>query len=226
MQGPTPEERAELGALTEQQEKSLRKALLSQRNRVFAVHAIRQVHEKVDALAAQVRQRQPMACQPGCAHCCHLRVEAMAPEVFLLARQLQALAPAARDALLARLRAHAERARGLRMEQYRLPCPLLADGGRCSAYAQRPFMCRKLMSQDVRRCEPPAVEPQEDREMFLKSAAITYGAHLGYGRAKLPNAVHELGQALLLALTDPGAEQRWFKGEPVFEPLPEAADPA
>lgn len=223
MQGPTPEERAQLDALTDQQQKSLRKALTAQRNRVFAVHAIRQVHEKVDALATQARQRQPFDCQPGCAHCCHLRVEAMAPEVFLLARHLQqALAPEALDTLRARLASHAEQARGLRMEQYRLRCPLLADDGRCSAYDARPFMCRKLMSTDVKACEPPRSEPQEDRAMFLKSAAVTYGAHLGYGRAKLPNAVHELGQALLLALTDPDAEQRWFKGQQVFAPLPDA----
>jgi uncharacterized protein len=225
MQGPDAAERPALNALTEQQEKSLRKALTTQRNKVFAVHAIQRVHERVDELAAQARARTSFDCRSGCQHCCHLRVEAMAPEVFLLARRVARMDDAARAALVGRLRSHAEHARGLTMEQHRLPCALLDEAGRCSAYEARPFMCRKLMSKDVKRCAPPAFDPQEDRELFLKAAAVTYGAHLGYGRTKLPNDVHELGQALLLALTDPQAEDRWFKGRQVFEPLPEASRP-
>lgn len=223
MQGPTPAERPALEALVEQQEKALRKALITQRTPTFAVHAIQRVHERVDALAAQVR-RQPgagVACQAGCSHCCHLRVEAMAPEVFLLARQVHRWPEAERQALQARLDTHAARAEGLQMHQHRLRCPLLGDDNRCSAYAERPFMCRKLMSSSVAACAHPAQGAVEDRTMFLQAAAITYGAHKGYGRAKLPNAVHELGQALRLALADPGAEARWFRGEDVFAPLPD-----
>lgn len=220
MQGPTPEERPALDALTTQQEKALRQALLSQRSALFAVNAIRRVHEQVDALAAQARQRQCFDCAPGCSHCCHLRVEAMAPEVFLLARRVRQWPEAAQAALRERLQAHAAQARGLAMAQHRLPCPLLDGQGRCSAYAERPFMCRKLMSTDVQACARPEDGPREDRVLFLKAAAVTYGAHKGYGRAKLPNAVHELGQALQRALDDPGAEARWFRGEAVFDPLP------
>ena len=80
---------------------------------------------------------------------------------------------------------------------------------------------RSSSPSSVDACAAPDQGAVEDRTMFLQAAAITYGAHKGYGRAKLPNAVHELGQALRVALADPGAELRWFRGEEVFAPLPD-----
>jgi uncharacterized protein len=46
----------------------------------------------------------------------------------------------------------------------------------------------------------------------------------GYARLKMKCEPHEFIQGLQLALTDPTAEQRWFKGEAVFATLPEADD--
>jgi hypothetical protein len=61
MQGATPAERPALDALTEQQEKALRKALLAQRNKVFAIHATRGVHEHAGGLPPGLRRLLPLA---------------------------------------------------------------------------------------------------------------------------------------------------------------------
>lgn len=50
----------------------------------------------------------------------------------------------------------------------------------------------------------------------MKSSTLIYGTSQAYSREKLSNQIHELGQALLVALTDPSAEDRWYRGEQVF----------
>ena len=53
---------------------------------------------------------------------------------------------------------------------------------------------------------------------------MIYGNAQAYARAKLPNQYVEFGQAPVLALTDPTAEDRWYRGEQVFELIPEKMD--
>lgn len=77
-------------------------------------------------------------------------------------------------------------------------------------------MCRKYLSLDVEECKKPDDCAAEDSEMVVKSSALIFGTGQTYARAKLSNQNHELGQALLVALTDPGAEDRWYRGEQVF----------
>lgn len=55
---------------------------------------------------------------------------------------------------------------------------------------------------------------------MVKSGAIGYGFSEAFTTKKLSSIPHELGQALLIALTD-SSETRWSKGEMVFEPIPE-----
>jgi hypothetical protein len=74
---------------------------------------------------------------------------------------------------------------------------------------------------DVEACKKPDASAPEDGEMVMKASAMIYGTSQAYERAKLSRNSHELGQALLLALTDPTSEDRWYRGEIVFEPIPE-----
>jgi uncharacterized protein len=221
----TPSEKAELATIAQQEEKSLYKSLIANRNKVFAIHSIQQLHQRIDVLASKVKMK-PSAqfhCKPGCSFCCTLRIEALPPEVFLLARHLSKLNAATLSALIEKLKEHALKAKGVKMEDFFLPCPLLLDG-KCSVYALRPSMCRKYFSLDVEACKKPEASAPEDSEMYMKSAAMLYGTNKAYGRAKLPNESHELGQALLVALVDSKAEDRWFNGEPVFEAIPECVN--
>jgi Fe-S-cluster containining protein len=210
-------EKLEIATLVQHQEKQLGKKLNSNRNRIFAINAIRTLHEQVDALTEQVYKKPGIHfdCKAGCSYCCSLRVAAMPAEVFVIARHMKQLPGETLAGIIQKLTIHAEAARGLGTEEYFLPCALLANG-KCSIYALRPAMCRKYLSMDVEECKKPDACAPEDREMVMKSSALIFGTTQAYTRAKLSTRNHELGQALLVALTDPGAEERWYRGEQVF----------
>ncbi len=72
-----------------------------------AVDFIAQLHQGLDTVAEQARANGPKpACQAGCAHCCHLRVEATDPEVLHIAQHLQTLPSADPATTLRRLQQH------------------------------------------------------------------------------------------------------------------------
>lgn len=198
------------------------KGLAQRRNRTFAVNLVKIAHEKTDAIAAAVK-KQPgvhVDCKPGCSYCCSYRIEALPPEVFVIAAELRKLPEAELAEVTARLRAHAEKARGLRPEHHNLPCPLLKDS-LCSVYENRPAICRRLHSEDVEECKKEFGVTPENEELNLKAAAVFNGTVEGYLKRQLPAYPHELGQAVLRALEDPTCEERWYAGEQVFEYLPD-----
>lgn len=210
-------EKLEIATLVQSQEKQLARKLSSNRNKIFAINAIRSLHEQIDLLTEKIKKKPGLHfdCKAGCSHCCTLRVAAVPPEIFLIARHLKQLPAEMQSELIERLKVHAEAARGVLTEEHCIPCPLLADG-RCTVYAIRPAMCRKYLSLDVEECKKPDACAAEDREMDVKSSALIFGTSQAYSRAKLSYQNHELGQALLVALTEPAAEDRWYRGEQVF----------
>lgn len=218
----TDGERDEVSKALEAQEKKYYGQLRVTRNKTFAINLVRNLYSQIDAKASQAIKVRGVKfhCKPGCSYCCSLRVEAVPPEIFLLARELRKLPKLEFDALLDQISAQARYANGLRMESYDRPCALLKEG-RCSIYDFRPGMCRKLYSLDVNACQTPGADAPEDKELFTDIAALVVGANEGYGRAKFPNDSHELSQALWVALTDEKAEDRWFNGDEVFPVLPD-----
>lgn len=219
----SPERQAEITAITDTQQKTYRQMLATNKNKTFAIHALRKLHGQIDDLALKVQARPDVHvdCQAGCTYCCHFRIEAFTQEVFLIARRLRQLPPERLQTLTERLRLHADKAAGLLAKDHLMACPMLEEG-RCSVYEDRPSLCRKYHSLDVEECKKPGVSAPEDGEMVLKSLALISGAQQAYAKAKMPLQIHELGQALYVALTDPTCEDRWYKGEQVFEPIPEA----
>lgn len=218
----SPSEQAEIATIVSKQENDFRRKLSANKNIIFAINLIRQLHEQVDSLVTKIKQKPGVKfdCKKGCNYCCTLRIEAVPPEVFLIARHLRTLPSASLKELIAKLEEHSKSALGVLMEEFFLQCPLL-EGGACSIYSIRPVMCRKYCSLDVAECMKPDVSAPENGELVAKASALIYGSTEAYGRARLPNRSHELGQALLLALTDGTIEQRWYSGESVFEPIPE-----
>ena len=97
----------------------------------------------------------PTACRAGCAHCCHIRVDVTAPEVFTLKHWIDThVESAAHAALRARVGKAAGAAAGLTEAEHarrRLACPLLVDGV-CGVYAARPFDCEAYVSSDAGAC--------------------------------------------------------------------------
>lgn len=198
------------------------KGLVQNRNRTYAINLVRTVHEKTDAIVEQVSKKPEgqFDCKPGCTYCCSYRVEALPAEIFLIANELRKRPAEELAATTARLREFAPKVKGLRPEHHNEPCAFLVDS-MCSIYEARPFGCRRFNSLDVEQCKDPQGSPPENEELNMKAAAVMNGTVEGYLKRNLQSYPHELGQAVLKALEEPDLEARWFKGEQVFDPLPD-----
>ena len=156
-------------------------------------------------------------CARGCSHCCSVRVHAMAPEVFRIADELRRLPADTLAAVIGRLRRHADAVRSKTVADHRAPCPFLqADA--CSIYALRPSVCRKGHSVDVRACREARPQIPQHLRIIVESEALMRGTADAYAELGMVAGSHELGQAVLTALTEPQAANRWAAGEGVFGP--------
>lgn len=178
-----------------------------------AVAFIAQLHRGLDTVAEQARATGPQpACQAGCAHCCHLRVEATEPEVFHIAQYLRAQpAEALADALSA-LQRHVATAALNPTNPARQACSFLVDG-RCSIYPVRPAACRKAHSLSAPHCAEQSPTIPQNLRLLVDAEALMAGTALAYRDQPLPASAHELNAAVLAALKDPTAQARWYQGD-------------
>lgn len=152
-------------------------------------------------------------CSAGCNHCCYVRVEALQPEVFHIARELKAMPPEQLRDHTERLRAHATKMESHARTNYRIKCPFLVDEV-CSIYSARPAVCRKAHSLDVAKCRTPDADIPQNIEIIMKSEALLKGTAAAYRKAGLAVTVADFGLAVLDALTDNQAEARWYSDRP------------
>ena len=178
-----------------------------------AVAFIAQLHRGLDTVAEQARATGPQpACQAGCAHCCHLRVEATEPEVFHIAQYLRAQpADALADALSA-LHRHVTPAALNPTNPARQACSFLVDD-RCSIYPVRPAACRKAHSLSAPHCAEQSPTIPQNLRLLVDAEALMAGTALAYRDQPLPASAHELNAAVLAALQDPTAQARWYQGD-------------
>ena len=163
---------------------------------------------------------EPVACNKGCAYCCHLLFFTDAPTVFLIADEVaKNLPPGEVEALIGRLADFEEMEFGLRMVP-RPPCPLLMES-LCQAYDVRPLVCRAQNSLRLAECEEKF--RGERRLVVAHDIPITvWGgiadgvsaglAEIGFGA----DASLEFTMALRIALETPAAAERWLAGDPIF----------
>lgn len=207
--------RTEVLELEARIEKDTARQLRENRNRVFAVRLVQHTQKEIDRVREQVENRGVrFDCKKGCAICCRLEVQALPQELFRIARKLSDQPN--RESIVAALAEHVETHRGITDKRQRKFCPFLVEGA-CSIYESRPMACRKMVSLDVERCKQMGETVPGDPEMSYKSEAIMKGSQKAYARLKLPNEMHEMIASVLLALTDPTAEERWWNGEDVFK---------
>lgn len=190
------------------------------------------------ALAQKVLERSlvefdaTVACQRGCAHCCHSVVSATPPEVFRIAAFLRSGQAASSElgsqAVSARCRAKL----GPSIEEMiarKRACPLLIDDA-CGVYRLRPLSCRQLLSRSVEMCIATMHEGK-DVQPFVSSALdrgvlvriLLLGAMKASG---LADTSYELSGALSIALAIEDAERRWLDGENVLANALVTARPA
>lgn len=212
----SPEEQAGAAQATAKVRQAALNALEANPGGSFAIHFVANLQRGVDeVLQSAVAQGLKIDCKAGCSHCCSVRVEALDPEVFRIAQALRQRPPEAREALVARLHKHAATVGGVPVAQHRVSCPFL-ERDLCSIYEVRPAVCRKVHSFDVEKCRTPGAEIPQSLDVLLKSEVLVDGTANAYARRHMQASGHELGHAVLLALTDPTAEARWAGGEAVF----------
>lgn len=192
------------------------------RERVLAraVELVERVCRLGDGFAEAFAPAAPLACRACCPFCCSTPVIVSAVEVVRLVDWLRENVGSAEMAEIAgRLQGVPAAGNGKR-HRY---CPLL-ENGRCLAYPARPFVCRGANSFDARQCERafragaegatiPAYQPQLHLWHSLRTGIANGLAALGY-----PRDVLLLSEALQIALSQPGAPERWLAGEDVFAP--------
>jgi Fe-S-cluster containining protein len=190
--------------------------LAADRSRPVAIAFVSNLQRGVDkVMDTAANAGSNFACKSGCSHCCNVQVHALEPEVFRIAGALRKLGPVVQEGLLEKLRQHAAMVRGLTLQDHRIPCPFLVDR-LCSIYSIRPAVCRKAHSLDVEACRTAGATIPQDLATLMKAEAMIQGTAEAYSALGMPAAGHELGQAVLVALSDPTAEARWQGGASVF----------
>jgi len=211
-----PEEQAELWRSVDQVRQTVLTHLQANRSPTFAITFVANLQRGVDHIVQTARdQGLQFDCQAGCSHCCNVRVEALPPEVFQISNALKQLPSQEVEAWIARLRQHSAMVENVSVWDHHIRCPFLQDS-LCSIYPVRPATCRKVHSFDVLQCKTPGSSLPQSFEVALKSEALIKGTAEAYVQCQWPASAHELGQAVLLALTDETAESRWYAGESVF----------
>jgi len=186
--------------------------------------AVEIFHQGTDELIRQRSKDMPRVsfdCARGCDLCCHnMRVEALPPEVFRIARYLQNRGEAVVQEYIKSLEEHAGYARGRFYRDYQTRCPFLGEGGACTIYTVRPHKCRAHLSQSKTACEVPGGAQADSTLQYNEDVLAIEVIRLYKTRNVMMNPA-ELGQAVLQVLTDDSCKAGWLSGENVFDPLPE-----
>ncbi|VFR34883.1 hypothetical protein ANDA3_3813 [plant metagenome] len=187
-------------------------ALAAAGNASQAVAFVGVLHENVDAVvAASEAVGPPPDCRPGCASCCHARVEVSDPEALRIAGHLHQLQESERLVFIERLRAKAAADGG--PVPHGQPCAFLREG-LCSIYAIRPSVCRKAHSLSAQACQSGMAEIPQDLGRVIRCEVLVAGTRDAYEGAGLPASRHELSAAVLAALR-PAALDEWYQGKPL-----------
>jgi hypothetical protein len=178
-----------------------------------------------DRFASLAADGAPLACAPGCAFCCHLRVTVFPHEAIALAHYVRTELPPDRAAAFERrIAENARRIAAMSVEEHRaalLPCAFLVDGS-CSAHAVRPSACAAYHSLSRERCERAFANPRgvgtpsnsRPALLELRSFAEARGAATAAGLSALglSSEKNELHGMLRAILEDPSAAVRWAAG--------------
>lgn len=180
-----------------------------------AIEFVANLHRGLDSVASHASELGSVSdCKAGCSYCCHVRVEAIDPEIFRIARKVRQQPESEVANLIERLRRRvaAHNAGGI---DTKLSCTFLVEA-RCTIYEVRPATCRKAHSLSVKQCEALSPEIPQHLKLLVEAEALMTGTSEAYREAKLSASAHELNSAVLVALNDESAEARWYNGENVF----------
>jgi len=181
-----------------------------------AYEQYRRLVARVDAFGRAICQRYPtqITCHAGCDGCCYQQFTVFPVEAYHLAQAVTALAPEARQHLLARLQ---------QIDPWHVidtpqPCVLL-EHGRCSLYDHRPLICRihgfpvsstmiERSDDEQRDCCPlnftavplRDIMPQAVYNLDLVNQTLAAINHLFVQESGLPDQRSTIHQAVFAAL--------------------------
>lgn len=177
------------------------------------------------AAAEQLCCERPLACGPGCPHCCVLNVAVLLPEAMRIADWLETHLPT-RDLanLIERLTSHRSWERWMDDEERimrQATCPFLDGDGRCFIHPVRPLTCRGVASLDRRRCaeafRPTLDEREEAVPADLWRRAIYDAVFTAFGdtleQQGLQGRSIELGSGVLGFLAAPELRRDYLSGQ-------------
>jgi hypothetical protein len=114
--------------------------ILEGRSPARASDAAKRAHEFFELSLKRNPSSHRIECAKGCGFCCHLRVSAMAPEVFHVANFVRRQFAGELDRVIDQVRAADRNSRGLSARDrplHKFPCGLLVANS-CSVYLARP----------------------------------------------------------------------------------------
>jgi uncharacterized protein len=214
--------------LFERERTHARELLVVAKDGESAAEVVLSAADRLEPLVAELTRERPPACGRGCSRCCHgLKIEASAPEAIAIAEFLAGLAPEELRATREQIAEEAAFARTLDAAtrwREQTPCAFLEDAtGECVIHDVRPLTCRAHTSMSAERCDVAASDPERrtpierhpipEAVFGVAKAALTVAC----ADANLDPRSFELTNAVSVALSEPGAAERWARGELVFE---------
>jgi Fe-S-cluster containining protein len=197
---------------------------------------LREVHQQAAAMSGRIVEARDLklACREGCYFCCHVKVDAHAPEILYAADYLRRTLSAAQiQEIVARSRAHAQKIAPMTVQQQMTTnnrCPLLVEG-RCIAYEARPLACRRHHAMDVKLCEriydtaDSTLPGSHDEELRLYGGIYWMAARKAFLEAGYDPETYDLGSAIGEALANPASARRWRDGKRAFPNSARVKDP-
>lgn len=185
---------------------------------------IKKIDDRIAGMPEDQRKQRTVDCKPGCSYCCHLCVGVAIPEAIAIGDWIRANCT---DEQIQLFIANAERyqqqldATPDDIEPI-IPCPVLIND-LCAIHPGRPMVCRGYNSLDVEKCKEKNEARHNIPIPFLPyprqiTDAMLIGVMQTMGKKGLQNGSLVLGLALKIVLEDPKAGEKYFAGEPVFDP--------
>lgn len=176
----------------------------------------------VDRVSA--KRTDHLACQQGCAYCCHMPVAISAVEALTIAKTLRDASDTSIGGhFTARVLDTDARLQQLACGDYarsRIPCAFLDDNNRCAIYEQRPFACRGYTSTSSQECHEwydgnDAKTIRMDPVVNVCAWSVGDGLSRGVRRGGVQRYELHSAVARAIEIGEDGAE-RWMTGDNMF----------
>lgn len=202
---------------------SARNQKLIRKLELVADNEIGRMYDQIRQMTEEEQEKWMPDCRAGCSHCCYQVVGVAVPELLSFVDYI-------RENCCAEEIERIKRGAAEYGEAYRstpvgirpmFACPVLVDD-RCGAYEGRCLVCRGYHSLDVNVCIELKEHPEKQiaapgiKEMFSVAMNIRTGMRRALKEQGLDSDLIVLGLGLEIALNDPEAGDKYFRGENVF----------